>query len=436
MKQLTKKYPLDETILQTVQQVYDDPKVKKALEETVLQEPFTVEEQIEICETAAPTMKEQARAELIKEKIRSYGLKASIDPVGNVIARYPGTTPTAPVIALCAHMDNAFEENIKIHVRRQNGKLYAPGISDASRALACMLQVLRSIVSHDIKTQGDILFIGSVGEEAEGDLRGVKQLFYSSGIHIDGFVAIDGANPGRILYGSTGSKRYKIEFDGPGGHSYLNFGQYPSATQALCRVGALISNMKVPETPRTTFTIGTIEGGSAINAIAEHAELGLDLRSENGEMLDRLVDMALPLVEEGCEQENARWGVKDPEFKIKYKITNMGNRPAGALNHSSPILQAARSAQKVLGIELNEYMSASTDQNVPMSLGIPSTTLGAGGREGFNHSLQEWYEPLRSFEGPQLCLLTALSLVGLDDGADPILPIFQAGPSEGWQEKL
>lgn len=436
MNQKNKKFPLNEEIFQTVQEVYNDPKVKKAIEETVFQEPFTVEEQIEICETPAPTMKEKARAELIKDKIETYGLKAMLDPVGNVIARYPGTNPRAPVIALCAHMDNAFEEGIKIQVRRQNGKLHAPGISDASRALACMLQVLRSIVSHDIKTQGDILFIGSVGEEAEGDLRGVKQIFYSSGIHIDGFLAIDGANPGRLLYGSTGSKRYKIEFDGPGGHSYLNFGQYPSATQALCRTGTLISNIKVPETPRTTFTIGTVQGGSAINAIAEHAEMELDLRSENGEMLDRLVDMVMPLVAEGCQQENNRWDIKNPEFKIKHKVTNLGNRPAASMHHSNPILQAARSALKILGIELNEYMAASTDQNVPMSLGIPSTTLGAGGREGFNHSLQEWFEPVRSFEGPQLCLLTALALVGLDQGPAPILPIFQAGHIEGWQQKL
>lgn len=207
---------LEERTAAVMESVFNDPIVKKALEQAVPQEIFTIEEQIEICEVPAPPMKEQTRAAMIAEKINSYGLEASIDPVGNVIACRKGTDPDGPVCVISAHMDNSFREGTDTTVRRQNGRLFAPGISDASRALACMLQVIRMVVNNDIKTKGTLLFIATVGQEAEGDLRGVKRIFYSSGIHVDGVLVLDGADPGRLLYGSVGSKRYKIEYSGPG----------------------------------------------------------------------------------------------------------------------------------------------------------------------------------------------------------------------------
>lgn len=428
--------PLKEETIVSMEAVFNDPKVKKALEQAVPQEIFTIEEQIEICEIPAPPMKEAKRAELIADKIRSYGLEPEIDPVGNVIARLKGIDPDGPVCVVSAHMDNSFKEGTDTSVRRQGGRLFAPGISDASRALACMLQVIRMMINNDIKPRGDILFIGTVGQEAEGDLRGVKRIFSSSGIHIDGVVVLDGADPGRLLYGSTGSKRYKIEYNGPGGHSFLNFGEYPSATQALCRAGALLADLRVPKEPKTTYTLATMSGGSSVNAIAEHAECEIDLRSEDAQLLDSLVQEALPLFAHGAEAENARWNVTDPALQVKCKITPIGHRPAGISKPDSPVIQAARAAQAALGIDLTEYISASTDQNVPMSLGIPSTTIGCGGREGFNHSLSEWYEPLRSYEGPQLCLLTALALVGLEDGPEALLPQYTAGKTVSWQDQL
>ena len=179
-----------------------------------------------------------------------------------------------------------------------------------------------------------------------------------------------------------------------------------------------------------------MSGGSSVSAIAEHAECEIDLRSEDPQMLDGLVQEVLPLFAFGAQLENQRWNVTDPALQVRCKVTPIGHRPAAVSKPDSPVLQAARAAQMALGIELTEYMSASTDQNVPMSLGIPSTSLGAGGREGFNHSLSEWFEPVRSYEGPQLCLLTALALVGLENGADPILPIYTAVPRAQWQDRL
>ena len=427
---------LEERTAAVMESVFNDPIVKKALDQAIPQEIFTIEEQIEICEVPAPPMKEQTRAAMIAEKINSYGLEASIDPVGNVIACRKGTDPDGPVCVISAHMDNSFREGTDTTVRRQNGRLFAPGISDASRALACMLQVIRMVVNNDIKTKGTLLFIATVGQEAEGDLRGVKRIFYSSGIHVDGVLVLDGADPGRLLYGSVGSKRYKVEYSGPGGHSYLNFGQYPSATQALCRAGALLANLQVPAEPRTTFTLATLNGGSSVNAIAEHAECEIDLRSEDAQMLNGLVQEVLPLFAFGAQLENQRWNVTDPALQVRCKVTPIGHRPAAVSKPDSPVLQAARAAQMALGIKLTDFTSASTDQNVPMSLGIPSTTLGGGGREGFNHSLSEWFEPVRSYEGPQLCLLTALALVGLESGSEPLLPIYTAAPREQWQDRL
>lgn len=336
---------LEERTAAVMESVFNDPIVKKALDQAVPQEIFTIEEQIEICEVPAPPMKEQTRAAMIAEKINSYGLESSIDPVGNVIACRKGTDPDGPVCVISAHMDNSFREGTDTTVRRQNGRLFAPGISDASRALACMLQVIRMVVNNDIKTKGTLLFIATVGQEAEGDLRGVKRIFYSSGIHVDGVLVLDGADPGRLLYGSVGSKRYKVEYSGPGGHSYLNFGQYPSATQALCRAGALLANLQVPAEPRTTFTLATLNGGSSVNAIAEHAECEIDLRSEDAQMLDGLVQEVLPLFAFGAQLENQRWNVTDPALQVRCKVTPIGHRPAAVSKPDSPVLQAARAAQ-------------------------------------------------------------------------------------------
>ncbi len=301
---------------ETIEKIYGLEKVKKALDQIVLQEPYTIEEQIEICEMPAPPMKETNRGELIRDKIKSYGLKAEMDPVGNVIARYKGTDPEAPVCAVAAHIDTVFADNVDVTVRRKGGKLYAPGIACNARGVACMLQVIRSLVSNQIRTKGDIIFIGTVGEEAEGDLRGIKRIFNTSGMHIDGMLALESSDPGRLLWGSTGSKRYKIEFLGPGGHSFLDFGDSPSATQALCRAGAMLADLEVPENPKTTFSIGPIKGGTTVNSIAEHAQCEIDLRSQDNDELTNLVDQALPLFAQGANLENSRWHIEDEDMKV------------------------------------------------------------------------------------------------------------------------
>ncbi len=424
MKRQRKNLKLLPESISTIQEISSNEKVKKALEQIALQEPYTIEEQIEICEVAAPPMNEYRRAEVVRDKMRDYGLKAEFDSVGNVIGRYRGSDPEAPVCVVAAHLDTIFDEDVDVTVTRKGGKLYAPGISDNARGVACILQVIRSLVRNRIKTRGDILFVATVGEEAEGDLRGTKKLFKSSGIHIDGMITVESADPGTLLWGSTGSKRFKIEYMGPGGHSYFNFGEYPSATHALCRAGALLSDHKVPTEPKTTFSIGTMKGGSSVNSIAEYAECELDLRSQDNKVLDDLVEEVIPLFAKGAALENESCNVTEDSLKVKCKITPLGHRPAGELKDENPVLQAAHAAQTALGIELTNYTTASNDQNIPMSMGIPATTIGGGGRAGFSHALNEWYQPYKSQQGPQLCLLTVLALVGLSEGPQPMLKIF------------
>ena len=247
-----------------------------------------------------------------------------------------------------------------------------------------------------------------------------KYLFSSKEEHIDGFISVDSACVARLLHGSTGSRRFRVTYEGPGGHSWAAFG-IPSATHALGRAIAKIADLTVPETPKTTFTVGTVVGGSTVNSIAAKATMEIDTRSINNEELNKIVDKVLPLLTEACEEENKRWNASE-ENKIKVIIDPIGHRPAGDQPDSSPVLLAARGAMKAVGIELRSYDCASTDQNVPLSLGIPATTIGGGGSEGHNHSLTEWYDSTDSYLGPQLALMTVLSLVGLRGQTKPLLP--------------
>ena len=373
--------PLPENVNETFKILENNPVVKDALKQIKEEEQLTMADQIALTEIEAPPLHEEVRAAYFADRLRELGLtNVRIDREGNVIGIRPGK----------------------------------------GRGLAVVLEVLRTLQNFNIQTEGDLLFIGSVGEEGNGDLRGGKYLFSSKEEHIDGFISVDSACVARLLHGSTGSRRFRVTYEGPGGHSWAAFG-IPSATHALGRAIAKIADLTVPETPKTTFTVGTVVGGSTVNSIAAKATMEIDTRSINNEELNKIVDKVLPLLTEACEEENKRWNASE-ENKIKVIIDPIGHRPAGDQPDSSPVLLAARGAMKAVGIELRSYDCASTDQNVPLSLGIPATTIGGGGSEGHNHSLTEWYDSTDSYLGPQLALMTVLSLVGLEGQTKPLLP--------------
>ncbi len=413
--------PFSEEVFAQVKKLAAMPAVKAAMEQAAREVDRAMEEQIELCEIEAPTFHEETRAKRVAELMRAYGLTDVVtDPIGNVVGRRPGKG-NGPVLALGAHMDTVFPAGTDVKVRREGNIYRAPGIGDNCSGLRALLQILRMFNDQKIETEGDILFVGTVGEEGNGDIRGSKALFDGTR-HIDGFVAIDSTDVGRILHGATGSHRWRLSVDGKGGHSYAEFGRCPSAIHAICRAGAKVGCFRVPADPKTTYTIGTIKGGTTVNTIAAHCEVEVDMRSVSNEELLKLEDRVLKAFEEAVQEENDFWGITDESLKLKLTKTQIGNRPAGMRPDDCPVLQTARSAQKVLGIELTKYMCASTDANAPMSLGIPATCLCSGGRGMNAHSVTEYFEMVDTQLGPQLVFLTAAALVGAC-GEKPVLPV-------------
>ena len=392
--------------------------IKSAIEAVKRDDEKTIADQVAITEVEAPPFHEEVRAKDMARRFEELGLTATIDEEGNVLARRAGKG-NGPTLVLAAHLDTVFPAGTDVKVRKEGNRYLAPGISDDARGLAAILQVLRTLQEFKIETVGDSLFVCSVGEEGNGDLRGSKYLFNKSGIPTDGFISVDGVNVNRVLRGATGSKRYRVHFDGPGGHSWNAFGT-PSAIHAMGRAIAKVADVETKSDPKTTFTCGTIQGGTTVNSIAAHVEMELDMRSAGAQELDDLEAQILPIFEQAAKDENARWGYKD-EDGVKLTLEPIGHRPGGGQADDVSVLQAARGAMAALGIPLYSYAFASTDHNVAVNKGVPATTLGGGGKEGFNHNVKEWWEPVDAYLGPQLAMLTSLALVGVDGCTEPLL---------------
>jgi tripeptide aminopeptidase len=391
------------------------PQVKQALDFIKDDDAKTLAEQKTIVGIASPPFKEQTRAQDYVKRLAALGFKdAFIDKEGNVIAVRPGSGG-GPKLIVSAHLDTVFPAGTNLTIKERDGKLYAPGIGDDTRGLAELLSMVRALNATNIKTVGDIWFVGTVGEEGLGDLRGARALFRDHE-DLDGFISIDGAQPARITYIAVGSHRYRVTFNGPGGHSFSAFGR-PSAIHAMGRAIAKIADLKTPKEPKTTFTVGTIRGGTSVNAIAGDAVMELDMRSVGMQALLDLETAALKAIKDAVVDENARWG----SDKITVDIKLVGDRPAGFQPPDAPIIQAAMLAVRAVGLEPVLEEPASTDSNVAISLGIPAMTIGRGGVNLDNHSINESFDPKDAFLGPQKNLLTVLGLVGIEGVSRPIL---------------
>ncbi len=418
--------PIDQTVAARVLAVRDTQAMQKAFQLASDGAQAAMELQVRLSEIPAPTFAEQVRAAEIVRLLKAYGLQdVEIDEVGNVIGKRPGSDPCAPRLAIGAHMDTVFPAGTDVSVRREGNTYYGPGIGDNASGLRCMLETLRCLNAADIQTQGDIWFCATVGEEGLGDICGSKYLFRNNNINrIDGFIAVDNTIMGRILYAAVGSHRWRVTITGPGGHSYSAFGETPSAIHAMCLAGARIAKLKVPDNPRTTFTIGTIQGGTSVNTIAASCSVDIDIRSLDSNELNKAESFILDAFREAVSEENSIWNVQDPAKQLQVNFEAIGNRPAGIRPENCPVLQTSRAALQAIGLELTDYMSSSTDANMPVSIDIPATCLSAGGRQMRTHTINEYYECFDIEQGPQLLMLTAVSLVGMtqpDTGA-PILP--------------
>src|SRR5580765_3090248 len=289
-----------------LQALLASPKVTKALDDIKADDARALEEQKRITEIPAPPYKEKVRAEYFLKRMQELGFKdAVIDTEGNVIALRKGTGGGRPRLVVSAHLDTVFPEGTDVTVKEKDGAIIAPGIGDDSRGLAAMLSLIKAMNENQIATVGDIMFVGTVGEEELGNLRGVKALFRDHA-DIDGFISIDGLGVTRVVNQATGSHRYEMIFRGPGGHSFQEFG-LPSAIHAMGRAVAKISELQTPPDPKTTFTVGTVSGGTSVNAIAAEARMTVDMRSDSTDELAKLEARLLDLVKEAVADENARW---------------------------------------------------------------------------------------------------------------------------------
>lgn len=381
------------------------PQVRQAFDSIKRNEPDLLREQQRICEIAAPPFHESARAEELKRLFEQAGLAdVRIDKIGNVIGLRPGANPH-PNLVFAAHLDTVFPPGTDVNATRNGDVMKGPGIGDDCRGLAVMLGAIHTLNETKITTPGTITFVADVGEEGLGDLRGMKQLFNETlKGQIDAFVSVDGL-AANITNVGVGSYRYKATFQGPGGHSYGNFGM-ANPIQAMGRAIAKIDQFEVPENPKTTFNVGRVGGGTSVNAIPFEGWMEVDLRSSDVNELNKLNEKFKQAVNEAVVEENKRWNNRGA---VSVSLEMVGSRPAGQTPRDSNIVKTAIAVNQALGLP-TDLSEGSTDSNVPMNLGIPAITVGGGGSGSGAHSLNETFDAHDSWKGTQRALLLAISL--------------------------
>ena len=397
-------------------------KVKQALDFLENDHEKRIADQIEITEIPAPPFQEEVRATDYTRRLEELGLEdVRIDREGNTIGYLKGTKGT-PKLVVSAHLDTVFPEGYDARVKIDDkGIIHAPGISDDSGGLAALLSLIRGLKATGLKTVGDILFVGTVGEEGIGDLRGVKYLF-SSIKDIDGFISVDGDDVGKITYKGLGSKRFEFTFKGPGGHSFGAFGEIPNPIHAMGRAISKISDIQVPLDPKTTFAVSIVDGGTSVNSIPESVTMQTDTRSECPSELEKAVSEVVNCAKMGVIEENQRWKIAwNSKDNISLDIKLIGDRPPGVSPPDSIHVQAAWAAGNAIGQEPGLKEAGSTDSNIAINLGVPAMSIGRGGKADKIHSLKEWFDPTDAYLCPQHVLLTTLALAGLDGETEPLL---------------
>jgi tripeptide aminopeptidase len=364
------------------------------------------EEQIRLTEIPAPAFQEGQRAAAVKVLLSAAGLNVQVDAAGNVIGELRGVNEKE-VVVLSAHLDTVFPAGTDVKVRHEGPRLLAPGISDNSTGLAALAAIARAIHEAQIKPQRTILFVANVGEEGEGNLRGMRALVEAYRSRLKAVVVLDGAGTDHVTTIALASRRLEVVITGPGGHSWSDFG-IPNPINALVRGSVRFINTRIPASPRTTFNLGQIDGGTSINSIPYEARLKVDVRSESESELARLESALRECMAAGVrdEMESSR---DRSRGKLEWKVELLGSRPGGELAAESPLLAALRAADAMVENE-SRIERSSTDANIPLSLGIDAISIGAGGNGGGAHSLQEWYDPTGREMGLKRALLTLLGV--------------------------
>jgi len=393
----------------TIQRLLASPRVRRACKFFTQAEAQITEQHIAICSVPSTPFGEAARAETLRDKFRALDIAdAHIDGEGNCIALRRGRAER-PLLIVSAHLDTVFPEGTDFTVRREAGKLFAPGIADDGCGLVALVALVEAMNECDIETEGSILFVGTVGEEGEGNLRGARYLLTGGEWEnqVDAFISLDGPGLERITHRALGSRRYRVRITGAGGHSWGDFGE-ANPVHALGRAIARLAVYPAPSAPRTTFNVGRIEGGASVNVIASEALMDVDLRSESPEELRRLDAYFRRAIKEAIDDENRLRRAGTSALQLDTKL--IGDRPSGETPGDSALVKLVEESTRAVGSRPRLDCS-STDSNIPISLGIPAVTIGAGGASDNSHTLDEWYDPTGRDTGLTRALLVILGTV-------------------------
>ena len=406
------EFTIEKKYTQTTKKFLKKSKIKAAFERIALLDPTTLKRHIELTEIEAPPFKEARRAKVFAAYFKTLGMDSVwIDTEGNVLGLLKGSEGNRTV-ALDAHLDTVFPEGTEVKVRIENDTLYAPGIGDDTRGLSMLLTLLETIKTEQIQPKDDLLFVGSVGEEGLGDLRGVKHLFRSGGPSIDAWIAIDGGAIGRVNNKGLGSYRYRITFSGPGGHSWGAFGlanPHHALGQAITNF-VQTADAYTSKGPKTSYNVGVISGGTSINSIPFESVMEIDIRSVDPTRLDVMESLLEEAINQALLDQNQRKR-RGPELTVK--IDKIGNRPSGELSDQLPLVQRTLAATQAFGV--TPYLTrGSTNSNIPIAKGIPAVTIGRGGDGGKAHSLDEWWMNKEGHKAIQLALLILLMEAGME----------------------
>jgi tripeptide aminopeptidase len=373
----------------------------------------TVDDIITLTQIAAPSFQEETRAGAFQSMAAAHGLRdLAIDAEGNVTGVRPGAG-NGPLVCVAAHLDTVFPAGTDLTVRREGTRLHAPGVGDDTRSLAVLLAWLRAMDAAGVRTRADLLFVADVGEEGPGDLRGMRYLFREGPYkdRISAFITVDSPDMNHIATGGVGSKRYRVTFKGPGGHSYGAFGLV-NPMFAMADAIARLGRVSVPASPKTTYSASVTGGGTSINSIPNSVWTDFDLRSEAPAELARLEATFLDLIAKSVVAENAARSTRNGV--VTTDILKIGDRPAGRTDETCDLVRLAHAAIGAHGFS-PRFETSSTDANIPMSLGIPAIKIGSGGTGGRAHSLEEWIDvaPEPSIRGMAAGLATLLAVAGI-----------------------